>query len=79
MADPTQQPQQASPTGTPLVSQSALRWILIVYASLGAANGAMAAVLGFDSRATQITFIVLAAIAPLIGVASPGLRKTPPG
>lgn len=66
---------EESPTGTPVVPPSALKWVLMVYAVLVSANATMAIVLGTDHNATKWTFIVLAALAPLIGVASPGLRK----
>lgn len=66
-----------SPTGEPMISQRVLRVLLSLYAMLGAVNGAMAGMWGIDSKATKITFLVLVALAPLIGVASPGLRKPP--
>lgn len=65
-----------SPTGEPIVSQRVLRIAMVVYVALGGlAAGLYAA--GIGGRVTTVVGLALATLAPVLGLASPGLRKPP--
>lgn len=66
--------KQVSPTGEPLLSQRALRVVMLVYLALGGLDAALLAA-GIGGRWPVGVGLALATLAPVLGLASPGLRK----
>lgn len=69
-----QTPAPVSPTGAPLLPPSVARWVTLAVVALLAGLGA-AAVYYPDSHAVQIALAVVTAVAAVLGIASPGLRR----
>lgn len=73
MPDPI--PADTSPTGTPFVPPSVFRWIALIVVLGLAVLGVLAAEYP-EAKAFPVAIQILAAVAAVLGIASPGLRKT---
>jgi hypothetical protein len=67
--------QTVSATGQPLVPPKYLPWLLAGYGALVAVTAGLAGILGSGHIAVTVLGIVVAALAPALGIASPGLRR----
>lgn len=63
-----------SPTGSPLLPPSVARWVTLAVVALLAGLGSAVAFYP-DSRPLQIALAVVTALAAVLGIASPGLRR----
>lgn len=72
MPDPT--PAPVSPTGAPLLPPSIARWVTLAIVSALAVLGALVAIYP-DSKGLQVALAVTTALAAVLGIASPGLRR----
>ena len=66
--------EPVSPTGQPLLPPKVAQWLGVVIVAALAGVGAASAVYP-DSKPLQITLAVLTALAAVLGIASPGLRR----
>lgn len=67
-------PAPVSPTGAPLLPPSVARWVTLLIVALLAGLGSAVAFYP-DSRPLQIALAVVTALAAVLGIASPGLRR----
>lgn len=67
-------PAPVSPTGSPLLPPSVARWVTLAVVALLAGLGSAVAFYP-DSRPLQIALAVVTALAAVLGIASPGLRR----
>lgn len=74
-ATPTPSPEPtASPTGTPILPPSIARWATIVVVAALAGLGSAVAMWP-EVKALQVALAITTAIAAVLGIASPGLRR----
>ena len=64
-----------SPTGEPVIPPKVFKWLALGLSLALAVNGALLALYP-DSKAAQVAFAILTAVAAVLGVTSPGLRKS---
>ena len=69
-----QTPAPVSPTGAPLLPPAVARWVTLAVVALLAGLGS-AAIYYPDNRPLQIALAVVTALAAVLGIASPGLRR----
>lgn len=63
-----------SPTGTPLIPPTAFKWVALV---VGVALSALVSLIAIypDAKGLQVALAIVSAIAAVLGIASPGIRK----
>ena len=75
MADPVNTPVPESPTGTPFIPPAAFKYIALVATLALAVLGALMGLYP-ENPTVKLAFAVASALAGVLGIASPGLRKT---
>ena len=64
-----------SPTGEPVIPPKIFKWVALGISLALAIDGSLVAMYP-ESKAAQVVFAILTAIAAVLGVTSPGLRKS---
>lgn len=63
-----------SPTGTPLIPPNVFKWVALAVGIALTALGSLVAIYP-DVKAIQVALAIVGAVAAMLGIASPGLRK----
>lgn len=74
MTEPTATPPAVSPTGAPLLPPRIAQWLSVAVVAALAGLGTATALYP-ESRPLQIALAVVTALAAVLGIASPGLRR----
>lgn len=74
MPDPTPTPAPVSPTGAPILPPKVAQWASIVLVAALAGLGSAVAMWP-ESKGLQVALAIVTALAAVLGIASPGLRR----